>query len=144
MPLQPSDVKYIVVHCAATPPSMDIGAKEIDRWHRQRGFRCIGYHYVIRRDGNVETGRDLDEVGAHVEGYNSVSYGVCMVGGVTESGVPDNNFTSPQFTSLVKIIEQLLVRAPKAEVLGHRDIPGVRKACPSFDVKPWWAGINQA
>lgn len=142
--MESSDVKYIVVHCSATPPTMDIGAVEIDRWHRQRGFRKIGYHYVIRRDGTLNSGRDLDEVGAHVEGYNSISWGVCMVGGVNEDNYAVENFTPAQYRTLKTVIEKLLTLAPKAEVLGHRDFPGVRKACPSFDVKPWWAGVNNA
>ena len=65
------DTDYIVIHCSATKPSMDhVDAKEIDRWHRQRGWRKIGYHWVIRRDGIVEEGRELGEVGAHARGFN--------------------------------------------------------------------------
>ena len=68
-------LKYLVVHCSATPASRDIGAKEIDLMHRQKGWRCIGYHYVIRRDGRVEAGRPENEPGAHVEGHNGHSLG---------------------------------------------------------------------
>lgn len=142
--LDPSDVRFIVVHCSATPPTMNIGRQEIDRWHRQRGFREIGYHYVIRRDGSIEVGRDLDKVGAHVEGYNAVSYGICLVGGVDADNQPEDNFEKAQKAALIPLIEKLLARSPKAKVLGHRDLPRVNKACPSFDVKEWWGEVNNA
>ena len=72
--------EYIMIHCAATRADMDIGAADIDRWHRQRGWRKIGYHYVIRRNGEVETGRDMDAVGAHCKGMNDKSVSICLVG----------------------------------------------------------------
>ena len=82
------DTDYIIIHCSATPPSMDVGAKEIDKWHRQRGWRKIGYHYVITRDGDIQEGRELDEIGAHCRGLNSTSVGVCLVGGVNGKANP--------------------------------------------------------
>ena len=130
---------FIAVHCSATKPSMNIGAADIDRWHRQRGFKCLGYHFVIKRDGTVEEGRPVDQVGAHVENWNSVSVGVCMVGGVSEKDVniAENNFTEAQFESLKKVVTDLKKRYPKASVQGHRDFPKVAKSCPSFDAKAW-------
>ena len=130
---------YIVVHCSATKPSMNIGAADIDRWHRQRGFKCLGYHFVIKRDGTVEEGRPVDQVGAHVENWNSVSVGVCMVGGVAEKDVniAENNFTEAQFDSLKKVVTDLKKRYPKAIIRGHRDFPKVAKSCPSFSVADW-------
>jgi N-acetylmuramoyl-L-alanine amidase len=137
--LNPELVKYIVVHCSATPAKMDIGVNEIDRWHRDRGFLKIGYHIVIRRDGTMEMGRPLDEVGAHAEGHNSVSVAVCLVGGVDASKLmkPENNFTPDQMVTLEMTILGLSTRFSHAEIIGHRDLPGVAKACPSFDVKAW-------
>lgn len=115
--------KYIIVHCSATPPGMDIGAKEIDRWHRERGWLKIGYHFVIRRDGFMEPGRGIEEVGAHAEGYNSLSVGICMVGGVAPDGkTPENNFTPEQFTTLEGLIADIRKLYPDAEVIGHRDV----------------------
>lgn len=143
-------VRYLIVHCSATNPRQDIGAEEIDRWHRKRGWRKIGYHYVIRRSGVVELGRMLDEAGAHAFGYNASSIGLCLVGGVSAArsgvpgGVPENNFTPEQFEALKWKLEELLQRFPKAEILGHRDLPGVTKACPSFDVRAWWTKENSA
>lgn len=137
--LIPAAVKYLVVHCSATPASQNIGVKEIDRMHRERGFLKVGYHFIIKRDGTVEKGRALDEVGAHVEGYNSVSVGICLIGGVTKDLQPENNFTLDQFHALAVLLKSLHVQFPAAVVQGHRDFPDVHKACPCFDVKPWYA-----
>jgi N-acetylmuramoyl-L-alanine amidase len=137
--LQAASVKYIAVHCSATSPAADIGVNEIDRWHRNRGFLKVGYHYVIRRDGTLETGRGLDEVGAHVEGFNSESIGVCLVGGVDASKLqkPEDNFTPAQKETLRQLLMGLKKTFPAAIIQGHRDFPNVAKACPSFDVKSW-------
>lgn len=131
-------IDYIAVHCAATKPSMDIGASEIRKWHRDRGWSDIGYHYVIRRDGSLEEGRPLERAGAHVKNYNTHSIGVCMVGGIDDAGNPENNFTDEQFDTLRMLLHHLHAQYPEAEILGHRDFPRVAKACPCFDVKEWW------
>lgn len=145
-----NNVKFIAIHCAATPATSDIGATEIDRWHRQRGFRTIGYHYVIRRDGTVEKGRDPTIPGAHERKINKVSLAVCLVGGSPPVGSPEhrkglgeNNYTPEQWHALAELVLELQAKHPEAEVLGHRDVPGVRKACPSFDVKPWWEQVRR-
>lgn len=128
--------KYIVVHCAATKPTMDIGLREIRQWHRERGWLDIGYHYVIRRDGTVETGRPQEVIGAHVEGHNYESLGICMAGGIDAKGKPENNFTPAQFESLRTLLDKLKVDYPSAKIVGHRDLDP-KKACPSFDVASW-------
>jgi len=140
---------YIVVHCAATPPTLDIGKVEIDRWHRAQGWLMIGYHFVIRRDGTIEKGRDVDAIGSHVAGYNSTSVGISLVGGVDANGKPEDNFTSAQFAALAELLIELKAKYPKADILGHRDFSPDRnkdgkitsnewlKACPSFDVREW-------
>jgi N-acetylmuramoyl-L-alanine amidase len=135
----PRDIDLIVIHCADTPANMDIGVKEIDRWHRQRGWLGIGYHYVIRRNGKVEYGRDLSKVGAHAEGFNAHSIGICMVGGCKMEGdkqVPENNFTPEQWATLEKLVLRLLIEYPKCKVVGHNDLTD-KKACPSFKVAQW-------
>jgi len=134
-----TNVRYLVVHCAATPAKMDIGAKEIDRWHRERGFFSLGYHYVIRRNGTIEDGRPLDQPGAHVRQYNSVSLGVCLVGGVDKGGPegkPEANFTPEQIYMLRIVLDEWKAKWPNAEIVGHRDLDA-GKACPSFNVKKW-------
>lgn len=130
---------FIAIHCSATTDKMNIGAADIDKWHRKQGWACIGYHYVIRRDGTVEEGRDETVVGAHVQGFNSNSIGICMAGGVDANDISKavNNFTEAQFKSLKQLLVDLKVRYPKAKIQGHRDFPDVKKACPSFDVKAW-------
>lgn len=133
-------VDYLVVHCSATRASQDIGAKDIDRWHREKGWFAIGYHYVIRRSGAIEKGRPDDQPGAHAVGYNHLSLGICLAGGVAADGkTAEQNFTSEQYAALAGLLKKLKARYPNATVLGHRDLPGVHKACPSFDVRPWWA-----
>jgi N-acetyl-anhydromuramyl-L-alanine amidase AmpD len=148
-PQSRSATKWLVVHCSATAPTQDIGVREITQWHIQRGFDTIGYHYVIRRDGSQETGRPENAIGAHVKGHNAKSVGVCLVGGVSAAGKPENNFTETQFATLGKLLDQLQSRYPKARILGHRDLsPDLNgdgiitpnefiKACPSFDVSEW-------
>lgn len=130
---------FIAIHCSATSSKQNIGAKDIDKWHRAKGWACIGYHYVIRRDGTVEEGREETVVGAHVQGWNEVSLGICMVGGVNADDInkAENNFTEAQFSSLKKLLVDLKTRYPKAKIQGHRDFPDVKKACPSFSVAEW-------
>lgn len=132
------ETDFVVIHCSATKPDMDIGAKDIDRWHRQKGWRKIGYHYVIKRDGTIEEGRDLGEVGAHARGINSKSVGICMAGGIADDGKSEDNFTDEQWNALGPLVNQMKVAFPDAEVLGHRDLPNVAKDCPCFDVREWW------
>lgn len=128
---------YIAIHCSATPPNRDIGLEEITKMHRSRGFVAVGYHFIIRRDGTVETGRPVDTAGAHVKNYNANSVGVCLVGGVDSRMKAQNNYTPEQWESLSKVVAELKDKYPHAAVLGHRDFPAVAKDCPCFDVKEW-------
>ncbi|HEX8545119.1 MAG TPA: N-acetylmuramoyl-L-alanine amidase [Pseudomonas sp.] len=139
----------IVVHCSATKASADIGVRDITQWHIQRGFDTVGYHYVIRRNGELETGRPESAIGAHVRGHNSNSIGICLAGGVDANNKPENNFTPAQFVSLEALLRRLKERYPQARILGHRDLSPDKnsdgkitpnefiKACPSFDVAQW-------
>jgi len=131
--------KYIVLHCSATRPNMDVGVKDIRRWHIAKGWDDVGYHYVLRRNGRVEKGRAEQDVGAHVARYNSSSIGICLVGGVNQHDFtkPENNFTAEQWVALRDLLAVLIRKYPDAKVLGHRDFPGVNKACPSFDARAW-------
>lgn len=128
---------FIVVHCAATKPKQDIGAADIDRWHRALGWACIGYHFVIRRDGTLEEGRIENQIGAHAEGHNANSVAICMAGGVDDNLKAQNNFTEAQFKTLAEKLRELKAKYPHAVIQGHRDFPKVAKDCPSFDVKAW-------
>ena len=144
-------VKFIAVHCSATRPTAIMGVREIHRMHVDRGFACVGYHYVIRRDGTIERGRPEDKMGAHVEGHNRDSLGICLIGGIDADGKAKNNFTQDQFTSLKNLLLSLHGKYPKAIIQGHRDFFGDTnkdgkidsrdwlKECPCFDVKSWWS-----
>ena len=126
----------IVIHCAATKPSMDIGLREIRQWHVQQGWLDVGYHYIIRRDGTVETGRPHDVVGSHVKGHNFESLGICMVGGIDDAGEPQDNFTDAQWVALEGLVKEVSTVYPNAPICGHRDLDS-GKACPSFNVATW-------
>lgn len=130
-------IKYIVVHCAATKPKQNIGVKEIDQWHKDRGWAGCGYHYVIRRNGKLEEGRPLSRVGAHVRGHNRESIGVCLAGGLNKMGKAEENFTKGQYKTLRKLIDGLYPQFINAMVIGHRDLDPM-KACPCFDVSNWY------
>ena len=131
-----TETTMIIVHCAATKPSQDVGVREIRQWHKERGFLDVGYHFVIRRDGTVEDGRDVDVIGAHCEGKNYTSVGVCLVGGIDDKGNFEANFTSAQMNALRSLIVTLQAKYPGAVLRAHHDF--AQKACPSFDLKRWW------
>lgn len=145
---------HIVIHCAATKATADIGVKEIREWHvKQRGFKDVGYHYVIRRDGTRELGRPSWAVGAHAEGHNATSIAICLVGGAPADDPRtsenetltqgENNFTPEQMETLFESVATLKGGIyPGAEVVAHTDFPGVDKACPCFDVKKWWKEVS--
>lgn len=124
------DIDEIFIHCADTPDSMDIGASEIDDWHKQRGWSGIGYHFVIRRNGDIENGRPLKKSGAHVRGHNAKSIGICLVG--------REKYSDPQWTSLKHLIGDLLDTFPKAEVKGHYQADKKKPHCPGFNVPEWY------
>tara|TARA_R110000868_G_scaffold350158_1_gene611397 strand:- start:75 stop:458 length:384 start_codon:yes stop_codon:yes gene_type:complete len=121
---------------------MNVGVKDIRRWHMEKGWQDIGYHFVIKRDGTVETGRGVTLVGAHEPTRNANSVGICLVGGVNEKDYTkaENNYTPEQWVALEKLVKKLLVTYPKVKIMGHRDCPKVHKACPSFDAIAWAKG----
>lgn len=124
-------IQRLFVHCSATKPGMDIGAAEMRRWHLGQGWRDIGYHKVIRRDGTVEDGRPEEQVGSHAKGHNADSLAVCMVGGIGEKGQPECNYTLAQWQALDAVLTGWLARHPGATIHSHNEVePG--KACPVF------------
>lgn len=132
-------ITLICIHCSATKPSMDIGLAEIDEWHKQRGWSGCGYNYIGRRDGTVERGRAEGSILAHAKGFNENAIAYCMVGGISEHGVPEANFQEAQWKALRAFCDWMKVRYPDADLLGHRDLNGVNKSCPCFDVRRWYA-----
>lgn len=120
--LDVDDISDIVVHHSATPSDMDIGAAEIDLWHRQRGWLAIGYHAVVRRDGSIEHGRNVNEQGAHVRHHNDTSVGICMIGGIDDDGNPVDNFTEVQYEALNWLLTLMQAAYPRADIVRHSDL----------------------
>ena len=128
------EISKLIVHCSDSPDAFDIGMREIDQWHLQRGFLATsgihcGYHFVIRRNGIVEVGRMINEIGAHVEGANEDSIGICLVG--------THEFNQNQIKSLKRIIDGLLAQFPEAKIYGHLEFESAKrqgKTCPNMDV----------
>jgi N-acetylmuramoyl-L-alanine amidase len=135
------DINLIVVHCSATKTNQEVDMAVIDKWHRQRGWRKIGYHFVINRDGVVEEGRAKGEVGAHVKGKNKNSLGICLIGGIDEKGNAESNYTKEQWKALEQLVDYLLDEFGDIEVSGHNEYAA--KACPCFNVKEWQSNRKQ-
>ena len=123
-------ITLIVIHCSAVRPDQTSSAAQIDTWHRQRGFHLgIGYHYVVRRNGEIEAGRPEYMVGAHCLNHNSHSIGVCYEGGYDARGQPADTRTEAQKASLRRLLETLHKDYPEAIIVGHHDLDP-KKACP--------------
>lgn len=128
-------IKYIFIHCAATPEGKDFTVKDIDKWHRQRGFNEIGYNYVIYRDGSIHEGRDVNKIPAHATNWNKNSIGICYIGGLAKDGkTPKDTRTPEQRFALFKLVADLLdeYQLTVNAVMGHYEV--ANKACPSFDM----------
>jgi N-acetylmuramoyl-L-alanine amidase len=141
-------VTHIVIHYSATPIERDYPIAAIDRMHRRRGFKEVGYHIYIRKSGAKEYGRDLSEPGrfeqgAHSRGENESSIGICYEGGVSLSdpNLGYDSRTPAQIRAMIEEIDKLLERFPGAIVKGHRDMPGAATQCPGFDAQAWWDGV---
>lgn len=141
-------VDEIVIHCAATHPDWMRGQalaakrKEIDRWHREeRGWRKIGYHHLIDRDGAILPGRAETEIGAGVEGHNRGVIHICLIGGSSSAATDpfERNFTAAQDRALRGLIDAIRAETAITRITGHND--HAAKACPGFVVRAW---INRA
>lgn len=122
----------IVVHCSCVRPYQTSSAAEIDKWHKEKGWKSIGYHFVCRRDGTIETGRPVEVMGAHCYPHNRHSIGVCYEGGLDARGKPYDTRTPQQKTALRALLKRLRRQFPKALIVGHRDLAPDRD-CPCFD-----------
>lgn len=136
------EIKEIIVHCTATPEGRNVTVNEIDQWHKQKGYKGIGYHYVIYLDGTIHQGRKEEEVGAHCIGHNTDSIGVCYVGGMDKDmkNAKDTR-TDEQKSALISVLCMLKKSYPKAQIFGHRDFS--QKDCPSFDAKEEYKNISE-
>ena len=134
-------INEIIVHCSATREGQEIDAATIDGWHKARGWKGIGYHFVVGLEGQIEYGRPASQVGAHCKGHNSKSIGVCYIGGVECDGkTPKDTRTTDQKETLVLLIRYLKKIYPDAEVHSHSDF--ANKACPSFDATQEYLGLG--
>ena len=135
-------IELIVIHCSATRENQNFTVEALEACHRARGFRGIGYHYYITRDGVVYPCRPEEQAGAHARRYNARSIGICYEGGLDRDGNPADTRTEAQKESMKELLRSLCTDYPEAEIIGHRDLPWVRKACPCFDVKQWLTDID--
>lgn len=125
-------ITEIIVHSTATPKGINATASDINRWHRQRGFDCIGYHFVILRNGQIERGRAIEKIGAHCKGHNSNTIGVAYIGGLNEDKQSADTRTGSQKIALNVLLADLVKQYPTIrKISGHRDY--CNTACPSFD-----------
>lgn len=126
-------ISEIIIHCSATPEGRDYTVADIDRWHKTQGYKMVGYHFVIYRDGSIHVGRSKEQTGAHCTGHNTISIGICYIGGLSTDGqTPKDTRTPEQKDAMLGLIEQLLEEFPQATIHGHREFAD--KACPCFDV----------
>lgn len=130
------EVNLIVVHCSATRCDRRFPLDKLRACHNARfGNKGIGYHYYIERDGQLYQTRDENEIGMHARRYNAHSIGVCYEGGLNEKGEPADTRTPAQKHTLIALLRSLKTDYPQAEIIGHRDLPWVTKACPCFDAR---------
>ena len=122
------EINEIILHCAATPDGKDFTAADIHSWHKQKGWSGIGYHYVIKIEGTVESGRPEYWPGAHAKGHNSKCIGICMIG--------TDEFNGEQWYQLRKLVGQLMTKYEGVKVIGHNEISS--KTCPGFNVQEWF------
>ena len=126
-------IDKIIIHCSDTPNGKNFGVSDIDRWHKERGFREIGYHYIIKVNGMVDEGRSAEVAGAHCKGHNKYSLGICLIG--------RDRFNLAQWTSLFELIKDLKSLFPKATIHGHNELDTKGKTCPNFNVQEMMSHI---
>lgn len=130
-------IDKIIIHCADTPEGRHVTIEQINKWHIQRGFSSIGYHYVIYLDGSIHSGRPIEEIGAHCKGQNRYSIGICYVGGrMKTSKKAKDTRTIEQKGALIRLVKSLMTeyKLKATDVYGHCQFDAA-KACPSFDIE---------
>ena len=135
------NIKEIIVHCTATPEGRVETVQSIRNMHKAKGWSDIGYHYLIGLNGERWEGRNVNLIGAHCEGHNSNSIGVCYVGGVDKKMQAKDTRTEKQKNAIVALLKDLRKLYPKAKIYGHRDFDKKGKACPSFDATKEYKNI---
>lgn len=134
-------ITLLIIHCSATPEGKDYTVQDIDRWHKARGWKGIGYHYVIYRDGSIHKGRPEEQVGAHCVNHNRHSIGICYIGGMTANNKKAKDTRTPeQRASLRALLVELKKSYPRALIMGHNVF--ANKACPCFDAAKEYADLQ--
>ncbi len=133
------DIDKIIIHCSATPEGVEVSTATIDDWHKQRGWRGIGYHYVVLLDGTIEYGRSIYKTGAHVKNHNKGSIGICYIGGLDDHLDPKDTRTEEQKESLLLLLKTLKKMHPEATIHGHNEFSA--KACPCFDAQDEYCNL---
>ena len=128
------EIKFLAVHCTATPQTATVSSIQ-SYWRNVLKWKMPGYHFIIKPDGEVVKLLSVDEISNGVKGFNSVSINIAYIGGVDSQNNPIDNRTPAQKKALRDFLEKFKIVHPKAIIQGHRDFPGVKKACPSFDAK---------
>ena len=133
-------INEIIIHCSSTPEGRNTVIEDIDRWHRAKGWKGVGYHFVIHLDGSIHKGRDEKVMGSHCVGKNRNSIGICYIGGLAkDKKTPKDTRTEAQKQALIKLIAELKKKYPGATVYGHKDFAS--KACPCFDAETDWGKV---
>lgn len=131
----------IVLHCSGVMPNVHQDISVVDNYHRSKGWKGVGYHFYVRRDGTVEIGRRLEEIGAHCVGHNKYSIGICYEGGLNSAAQAEDTRTPQQVRELRKLVERMHAYFPNAIIVGHHDL-NPTKPCPCFDVVGEYADLE--
>ena len=124
-------INRIILHCSATEAGINHDEDDVRRWHKDRGWADVGYHFVITLDGKVQMGRSWEDIGSHTKGHNNDSLGVCYIGGMKD-GRPKDTVTPEQDKSIRNLIAALRTIFGPLKLHGHNEF--ANKACPSFKV----------
>ena len=135
-------IDLIVIHCTASRPDQHLTFEMLDNMHRAKGWNGCGYHYYITRDGQLHFGRPEEMVGAHARHYNAHSIGICYEGGLDAKGEKTDTRTPAQKQTLITLLRALKADYPDARILGHRDLPWVKKDCPCFDARAEYLNLK--
>ena len=134
-------ITLIILHCSATREGRNLDYETCRQDHiRHRGFKDIGYHYYLTRDGTIHRGRPIEDIGAHCKNHNRHSIGICYEGGLDRNGHPCDTRTLAQKASLVALLRELKKLFPRAIILGHCDLDPL-KSCPCFPAAVEYSGI---
>lgn len=125
-------IDTIIIHCSATPNGRYHDAEDIHRWHKEKGWDGIGYHWVITIDGKLQAGRPEYWQGAHASGHNKNSIGICLIG--------NDKFSDEQWQILTNKICEYKIKYPNVKIIGHNEVS--TKSCPNFDVQEWLKGLH--